>query len=349
MFDDFFVALLLNLLSFYIFYFNVPCWTGSELQDLSSNGIYRACFCFCSSVGYGMHKLLESAQSKLFSLLNRSSKSPLYNVVNFLLYTIMLHMLMTWYEFSMGIVIGGEVAEIKFDISSTHSRYSDFILYLGVFEHFMALHAERGFIFALQESVFRSVVFVICTVFHFSVLYGFLSPVMESLNLVEKFCKNKYILGLLGDAYDPVNVIGLARSILANTVEFCNELAILQNFRKLSVQIASAALIVVHSVMMSSSGDSPSISSFILDTMGEMGIISTVFNFVLNVVVLKLVFIVCSLVYSVLPENIQESLDSLSKKGNSYVEVIKDRRGYHTYRVKREYAERHEVKELHLE
>ena len=52
----YFVAL---SVSFFLFYFNAPYWTGKGMADLSKSGIWRAAFRFLSFIGYGICKVFD--------------------------------------------------------------------------------------------------------------------------------------------------------------------------------------------------------------------------------------------------------------------------------------------------
>ena len=51
--------------SFFLFFFNVPYWTGQDMADMSKSGIWRAPFRFLSRIGFGCFKLYKIVVKKI--------------------------------------------------------------------------------------------------------------------------------------------------------------------------------------------------------------------------------------------------------------------------------------------
>lgn len=315
-----------TLIAFFLFYFNVPYWTGKEMRDVAKNGLYRCFYMILSSIGWYIYKGIESLNRKLDNILRIRHDGVMHAVINLLIYIGVVFIMSNTYDYIMESVIGGEVNELKVMDSGSYARLSDLLLFWGILNNFTDVNSLSSFWVAIRESISSIVIFIIGTIMFFSVMFGLLSQKVQELCLIERVSHGGSLEEILNYEPESLSIKTLPKQILASVLDFCNKLSLVRNLKLLGVQFTFCVIVVCYSVMKTISGEIPDFYGIALDLLDETGVVATIGSFVISFVVAKGVAIVGKLLGKFLPVIIQEKLHQLSDRGNQLVQAIKERR-----------------------
>lgn len=335
---DVLAVFLVSLISFGMFFFNVPYWTGQEMGDLAKNGFYRLGYVILSTTGWSIYKALETINKSVDRLFKIKEGGTVHAIINLLLYIVAVYGLCQLYDFTMSSVIGGDVDELHIADSSAYSRYSDLLLFWGILNNFGEVNSIGSFVTALRESIWSIVVFVVGTVMFFSVMYGLLMHKLQEIHLIERYGGSSPLVKMLKYEPEKRTLSSLPKQIIASILDFCNKLSILRNFKIFGVQIAFIAILAVYSIAKTVSGESADFGGLAADLLDESGIVSTIGSFIISFILGKLVVLVGRVVGMFMPQIIQEPLHRVSSSCNQKVEVIKEKRREWSVRCDSVYA-----------
>lgn len=316
-----------NLLTFWLFYFNVPYSTGNELQEVSRNGVYRVIFCACSAVGFWLYKGIERLNNFIVFKLHLREAGSLHVLINVILYTVALGALTIGYDEVVSTAVGDiEGAELQLDLGDSYSKFSNLILWWAIINNFEEVTSVGTFFTALKSSLLGILGFVLFTLVFFSFIYGLLHQKVKQLNIVSRFFSNTAVSRLIGTDQTPERICEIPKAALASFVDFVEDWGTLRNFKNLGALFGFCALIVAYSVVRAVGGETADFKGLLVDLLDESGIITVVGSFVISFVCAKLVTLVGRFASKVLPTPIREKLSALSRRGNQVVETVRDKR-----------------------
>lgn len=323
---DFVAIFVISLISFGLFFFNVPYWTGQEMGDLAKNGFYRLAYVILSTIGWTIYKALETINSFVDRLFKIKPGSSVHATINLLLYIVAVFSLCQIYDFTMSSVIGGEVDELHIADSSSYSRYSDLLLFWGILNNFGDVNSVGSFFVALHDSIWSIVVFIVGTVMFFSIMYGLLMHKLQEIHLIDRYSGDGTLAQMMNYEPEKLSLSCLPKQIVASILDFCNKLSILRNFKIFGVQIAFIVILAIYSGVKTISGESADFGGLAADLLDESGIVSTIGSFVISFVLGKLVVVVGRAASVFVPQAIRDPVRRVSVACNQKVETIKEKR-----------------------
>lgn len=332
------VIFVLSALSFNLFFFNVPYWTGKEMGDVAHNGFYRLAYVLMSTLGWEIYKLVETFNNFIVTVLHMKKGGTLHAIINAAIYAGIVLALTSGYDSVMSVAIGGEVDNIDLANLDSYAKYSDLLLLWGILNNFVEVKSIGDFFEAVIESFSAIVFFIVGTIIFFSIMYGMLMHKLKEVHLVQRFAGNTPVVGLLEDEDDSLNIKSLPRKIASSVVNFCDELSILRNFKIRGVQIAFFAVLLGYSVVETMRGEVPDVKAFLLDLLDETGIVSTFGSFVISFVIAKIVALIGRFLYTFVPEPIGIRISDASAVCRAKSEQIKEKRRQWSEKVDAIYA-----------
>lgn len=322
----FLLVLILSVLSFNLFFFNVPYWTGKEMGDVAHNGFYRLAYVLVSTVGWEIYKIIETFNNFIVGKLKIPKGGTIHAVINTVIYAAIVLTATTGYDAVMSIAIGGEVDEIDLANLDSYSKYSDLLLLWRILNNFVSIKSPGDFFEAVQKSAGGIVFFIVGTIVFFSIMYGLLMHKLKEIHLVQRFAGDTYIGRLLEEQENFTSIKYLPRNIASSFAGFCDELSILRNFKIRGVQFAFLAVLAVYSTVVTLVGDAPSLNAFLLDLLDETGIVTTIGSFIISYIFAKITSIVGRFLYTFVPAPIGERITDVSVACKVKSEKIKEKR-----------------------
>lgn len=320
------VLFLVTWLSFFLFFFNVPYWTGNEMGEVARNGVYRLFYTFCSNIGWVVYKAIERVSNAVDKVLRIRPGSVAHTVINLLFYIGAVYVFSQGYDFLMSSVIGGEVSELKIADESSYSKLSDLLLYWQILNNFTEVHSVGTFFLALKDSFFGIVTFICGTIVFFSAMYGLLVQKTQELCLVEKLSHSGIIKELLEYEEETPSLRTLPKQIVASVVKFFNKLSVLRNFKFFGVQIAFCVILLAYSLVKTILGEQADFQELALDFLDESDIINVLVSFAISFIGAKVAVVMGRLVHRFLPRSVQEKLHTVSVHCNTVVSAIRQKR-----------------------
>lgn len=317
---------LVAVVTFFAFFFSVPYWTGSEMQDVSKNGVYRWLYYKCSSLGNLMYRGIETVNNKIDRAAKLKPGGTAHTCVNLLFYVVAVFAMNTLYDSLMSSFVSGEFDELKVDLSSSYSRFQEVMLVWGIMNNFHEVTGVGSFFAALRQSIGGITAFVIGTMIFFSVMYGLLEQKVIELKLAERIRWQSKLEDENHDGVADFSVKNLWLSVTGNAQEFLDKIAVLRNFKVVGVVIAFLGVTAVYSLVMAVCGEVADFQGLLLDLLDESDIMNSIGSFVIGFIYAKVVVVLGRAVYRVMPSQVRSAIDSASRKGNDAVAAIKEKR-----------------------
>ena len=309
---------LISLITFVLFYFNTPYWTGSEMRDVCHNGVYRAFYVLLSTIGYFCYKLVEIVCNSVSNALHFGKNSIAHVTLNLLIYVLVVYAATYYYDFSMNYLTGGAAPDLNLMPESSYAKLSDVVAFWGVFSNFKQLHASVGLFAAIWKTFCIMGSVVVETVIFFSVMYRMLSQKCVELHIVDRF---------FGESEEqdaePETIFAAVWQAIREGI---NKLVFFRNFEFISVVLTAVIFIALRSVILLILGRQPDMQGLLLRILDEFGVIDILASFVLSFLYAKVVVVISRGVYRVLPEVVRNVIDTVSDAGNALVETITERR-----------------------
>lgn len=164
-------------LSFFLFYFSVPYWTGNGMAELSPSGIWRAFYRFLSKIGYLIHRLCETVYG-ILPIPNAMRRGAIGACTNMLFYVIVLYLLIGGYSTVTNALFPEGVEEL----ANGGSRVWDILCSGVVFLRLIGELAPGNNIFAVLIIIVVSVaLYTVINTLFFSILFGLLHEKVDPL------------------------------------------------------------------------------------------------------------------------------------------------------------------------
>lgn len=268
-------------LSFFLFYFSVPYWTGNDMAELSSSGIWRAFYRFLSKIGYLMHRLCETVYG-ILPIPKAMRQGAIGACTNMLFYVIVLYLLIGGYSTVTNALFPEGVEEL----ANGGSRVWD-VLCSGVV--FLRLIGEL----APGNNIFAVLIIIVVSV----ALYTVINTLFFSI-----------LFGLLHEKVDPLG----ARGILG-------KLTIVRNLRTPRAIPLTLLAIGVYSVVASLFGfNATTLWDVFLQVLDEIELIPIVMSFLITNAVCRGVCVGAGAAIKLTPAPVQRAVHELSERGNKW-------------------------------
>lgn len=268
-------------LSFFLFYFSVPYWTGNDMAELSSSGIWRAFYRFLSKIGYLIHRLCETVYG-ILPIPNAMRRGAIGACTNMLFYVIVLHLLIGGYSSVTNALFPEGIEEL----ANGGSRVWDVLCSGVVFLRLVGKLAPGNNIFAvLIIIVVSAALYTVINTLFFSILFG-----------------------LLHEKVDPLGKEGLL-----------GKLTIVRNLRTQGTIPLTLLAIAAYSVVASVFGfHTTSLWEVFLQVLDEIELIPIVMSFLITNAVCRGVCIGAGVAVRHMPASIQGAVKELSDRGNKW-------------------------------
>lgn len=268
-------------LSFFLFYFSVPYWAGSDMAELSSSGIWRAFYRFLSKSGYLIHRLCETVYNAL-PLPKAMRRGAIGACTNLLFYVVILYLLISGYSNITNSIFPEGTDELASGGNSAWDVLCSGLAFLRLVDNLMP--GNNLFAVLAIIAVSLTLYTVINTLF-FSILFGLLHEKVDPLG--EK--------GLLG------------------------KLTIVRNLRTQGTIPLTLLAIAAYSVVASVFGfHTTSLWEVFLQVLDEIELIPIVMSFLITNAVCRGVCIGAGVAVRHMPASIQGAVKELSDRGNKW-------------------------------
>lgn len=332
------IAFFLSLtVSFFLFFFNVPYWTGQDIADMSKSGIWRAPFRFVSRIGFGFFQLYRTAVGRLpdvcFSryrgyteMKKKRVWQDIMGLVDVLCSAGVLFLLTTGYSWFMdGLFPNGVDTLAEGNDGSLLGKISEVVVFLRVTASFKA---EGGTILsAAMDTVVAVAQYTVINTLFFSILFGFLQELLVKRpfwDLTAKRLNIRPATARKGEAISPQSLPGQIKEAV---VGFFNKTAVHISFDNSVSLMLFLLVLLVYSFIITWLGKNDfgpvDIARQVLETIGVVRIVA---SFLVTYLLGKLSEKAANAIVSVLPQGMQDAIHAVSAKGNEWVKWEDDRR-----------------------
>lgn len=323
--------------SFFLFFFNVPYWTGRDMADMSKSGIWRAFFRFLSFLGYGLHRLYLHIAGWILDIpLNLfwrdreiREDSPFFRgivgFVDLLCSAATLFLLITFYNGFMdsmfpadiGALAGGSDGSLLGNLQET-------VLFLRVVSELKGVGKGVGpTVAAVVVTLVAVVLFVVINTLFFSILFGFLREHLEErpfLTLAKEKLNISSAPPTEPDGEQPPTQ-RLLRQLRKATAEFFNKTTVHYGVYEPVALVLFLLSLLIYSVVMTRLGKNDmgpwDVVKQVLDSIGVVQIVS---SFLVTYLAGKVSEKAAKSVVKVLPQGVQNVIHAASAKGNAWAD-----------------------------
>lgn len=268
-------------LSFFLFYFSVPYWAGSDMAELSSSGIWRAFYRFLSKIGYLIHRLCEAVYNAL-PLPKATKRGAIGACANLLFYVVILYLLISGYSNITNSIFPEGTDELASGGNRIWEVLCTGLVFLRLVNNLMP-----------GNNIFAVLVIIVVSL----VLYTVINTLFFSI-----------LFGLLHEKVDPLGKEGLL-----------GKLTIVRNLRTQGTIPLTLLAIAVYSAVASVFGfHTTSLWDVFLQVLDEIELIPIVMSFLITNVVCRGVCIGAGAIVRHAPAPIQRAVQELSDRGNRW-------------------------------
>ena len=323
-------------ISFFLFFFNVPYWTGRDMADMSKSGIWRAFFRFLSFLGYGLHRLYMHFAGWVLDFPLRFRKRGEFQegerfwpgvagFVDALCSAGTLYLLITAYNNLMNSLFPAGVSSLaKGSDGSLLRNLSEAVVFLRVVSDFNPGSGFGGVVAAVVVTLIAVVLYIIINTLFFSILFGFLREMLREEPFLE-IAKERLNIPPAPPA-EPTEeespLQSLLRQLKGATEKFFNKTT-LHHFAYEPVALVLVLLaMLAFSVVMTRLGKNDlgplDVVKRVLDSIGVVQIIA---SFLVTYLAGKLTEKTAKSVVKVLPQGMQRAIHAASAKGNAWADA----------------------------
>ncbi len=334
--------------SFFLFYFNVPYWTGKDMADMSDSGIWRAFFRFLSFLGYGVYwlfdKLFEVVAQPVCNLLvgrkdpgKISERHVLYRILDVLrifLFAGFLWLLTNMYTGFMDYLFGS--APIADLAESGGEGFLGFlsrgICFLRVLVDFKRPTQEWTFglvAAATITTLIGLVIYVVINTLFFSILYGLLRQLLDEVHPLNKlpFLQKKEAPALPAASDEDESsarskLSELWEQIMDSVRDFLGKMTIYYEWRHPVSLILTLVVLFLFSFAMTYFGKNDLTPlDVVKEVLDSIGVVQIVLSFIVTWLMGKLAEKSTRAVVRHLPQGMQNAIHRLSAKGNAWADA----------------------------
>lgn len=326
------VLVVLNCLSFLLFFFTVPYWTGREMRDVTKNGVYRLVYVGISTAGFRFYQLVELISTFLTKRIkSRWFKTTVHAVVNLLMYVGIIYAAGVLYENICVAITGIEDFSIEFQDKGLIYFAQNAFTYKMMFQAFRDTHETLGLAKAAAFTLVRAGAYIVWTIFYFTFVYGVLKQKMIELHIIKKRGDKSWLGKYMSYESEEVSLDSLRKQCLAGLAEFVDKISIFMNFMLWRVRVLFVlAILMYYSVTSYKGGNvrdtAGTVWGLLVNIADEANLIVTVQSFIVSFLVSKVFVYLGRFIFQFLPELMQKAILASSAKANEAVEAIEKRR-----------------------
>lgn len=324
-------------ISFFLFFFNVPYWTGRDMADMSKSGIWRAFFRFLSFLGYGLHKVYMHVAGWILDLPLRflarrgiGEKNRIwYGLVGFvdaLCSAGTLFLLIGAYNsFMNGLFPAGVDTLAGGNDGSLLGKLSEAVVFLRVVSDLKGMgEGVGGVVAAVVVTLVAVVLYVVINTLFFSTLFGFLRELLEERPFWE-LAKEKLNIAP-APAVEREEEMSAAQRLLKQLKEavegFFNKTTVHRfMYDPVSLLLFLLALLVYSVVMTRLGKNNVGLMDVVKQVLDSIGVVQIIASFLVTYLVGKLTEKTAKSVVKVLPQGVQNAIHSVSAKGNVWADA----------------------------
>ncbi len=335
--------------TFFLFYFNVPYWTGKDMADMSDSGIWRAFFRFLSFLGYGVfllfNKIFNVVALAVCDLLVGRRRTGiikdgpvLYHILTTLeifMFAGFLWLLTNIYATFMDGFFGGapiaDLAEAGGEgILAFLSRGICFLRVLVDFKRPTQPWTLGLLAAAIITTLLCLVIYVVVNTLFFSILYGLLRQLLDEVHPLNKlpFLQKKEAEPAAPavpeeeEAPAGPKLSDLWEQIMDGVRDFLGKMTIYWTWREPATLILTLVILFLFSLAMTYFGQNDLTP---LDVVGQVldsiGVVQIVISFIITWLMGKLAEKTSRAVIRRMPQGVQNAIHRLSAKGNAWADA----------------------------
>lgn len=324
--------------SFFLFFFNVPYWTGQDMADMSKSGIWRAPFRFLSRIGFGFFKLYRTAVKKIFDACfsrfrgNKDGQKSVWLGIKGLMDVLcsagVLFLIISGYSGLMdGLFPAGVSTLAEGNDGSFLGKLSNAVVFLRVTAVFKADGTSGTILAATAHTVIAAIQYVVINTLFYSILFGFLQELLEKRPFWELTVKKLNIrseAGRKGDALPPQSLPGQLKEA---TVDFFNKTTIHTSMENsVSMGLFLIVLLAFSFVMTWWGKNDLGPLDVVWKVLEAIGVVQIVASFLVTYLAGKLGEKAAVAVVGILPQTMQDEIHKISARGNEWVKKEDERR-----------------------
>lgn len=323
--------------SFFLFFFNVPYWTGQDMAEMSTSGIWRAPFRFLSFLGFGFFKLYRTAvyglpelyfsrNTKHEGLKNSRAWQNIMGLVDILCSAGVLFLLTTAYGWFMDSWFPTGVDTLaEGNDGSLLGVLSEAVVFLRVTAGFKA---EGGTILsAAASTVIAAIQYTIINTVFFSILFGYLQELLN-IRPFWDLTVGKVTSGLgAAPAEEDTAPQSLPGQLKKAVIDFFNKTTVHTSMENpVSLGLFLLVLLAFSFIMTWLGKNDLGPMDVIRQVLEAIGVVQIVASFAVTYLAGKLGEKAAVAVVNVLPEGMQGAIHSISAKGNEWVKKVDEMR-----------------------
>lgn len=323
--------------SFFLFFFNVPYWTGRDMADMSKSGIWRAFFRFLSFLGYGLHRLYLHIAGWILDIplnlfwRNRRVRedSPFFQgvvgFVDLLCSAATLFLMITVYNGFMDSMFPADIGALAEGTDgSLLGTLSEAVVFLRVVSGVKSGSGAGSAVAAVMVTLVALVSYVIINTLFFSILFGFLREHLEERPFLT-LAKEKLNIPSAPPTEpdeEPSPAQRLLRQLKEATEGFFNKTTVHYGVYEPVALVLFLLALLIYSVVMTRLGKNDmgpwDVVKQVLDSIGVVQIVA---SFLVTYLAGKLSEKAAKSVVKVLPQGVQNAIHAASAKGNAWADA----------------------------
>lgn len=323
------------MISFFLFYFNVPYWTGRDMADMSKSGIWRAFFRFLSFLGYGLHKIygtiigsvMQWVGLKVFK--GREQEHNLPMAIIQLIYVLAsvgtLFLITSFYNSFIDSFFPSNISSLADGGEGLLGRISQFLVFIRVaisLKPASEAWSVGTVVASIITTLIALVLYVIINTLYFAILYGFLREMLIEIDMSDRIPFLR--IGSASPDYesDGGGFRNLGAKLLDALRNFCNKMTIMWCFQNPLTVVLFAVLALLFSIVMVKLGKNDlTFVGVFKEVLDSIGVVQIVISFFITYLVGKCTEKTASAVVQHLPEGVQKVIHSASAKGNEWADL----------------------------
>lgn len=323
-------------ISFFLFFFNVPYWTGRDMADMSKSGIWRAFFRFLSFLGYGLFKIYLHVAGWILDIplrlwgpreIREENRfwMGIVGFVDALCSAGTLFLLIGGYNSLMnGLFPAGVDVLADGSDGSLLGNISQAVVFLRVVLSFDAGSGVGGVVAAVAVTLVSLVLYVVINTLFFSILFGFLREMLVErpfLTLVKE--KLNISSAPAVEQEEEKNAMQRLLAQLKEAVEgFFNKTTMHYFVYEPVALVLFLLALLAYSVVMTYLGKNDlGPLDVVKQVLESIGVVQIVASFLVTYLVGKLSEKTTNTVVKVLPQGMQNAIHAASAKGNAWADA----------------------------
>lgn len=317
--------------SFFLFFFNVPYWTGQDMADMSKSGIWRAPFRFLSRIGFGCFKLYKIVVKKISDAClsrlrgHREIEKDVWSGIEGLLDVScsagVLFLLISGYNcFMDGLFPAGVDILAEGNDGSLLGKLSEAVVFLRVAADLKAGDADGTILTAAMRTAIAMAQYVAINTLFFSILFGFLQELLVKKPFWDLVANKLDICSVAEPEEGASPLRRLLGQIKEAAIDFFNKTTVhISLGDTVSLTLFLLGLLIYSFVMTWLGKNDLGLLDVVQQVLEAIGVVQIVASFLVTYLVGKLCEKAANAVVEVLPQGLQDAIRSASDRGNEWV------------------------------